>query len=74
MIKTVTESTVSTGMALELTENACARAALAYQAPGLMAYRQACRAGTKARARVERDVTRFCIDVLHAWRDRAPEA
>lgn len=61
-------------MNLEFSKKACERAALAYQAPGLMAYRQACRPGTKARARVERDVTRFCIDVLHAWRDRAPEA
>jgi hypothetical protein len=64
-------------MSLEFTKKSCDRAALAYQAPGLLAYRDACSRGVfsrLARNRLEQSITKFCLEVLHAWRDRAPEA
>lgn len=59
---------------LKFDSKGCERMALAYQAPGLMAYQDVCRAGRftrKAALNLQQSKARFALDVLHAWRDSA---
>jgi hypothetical protein len=56
---------------------AAKRLVLSWEAPGLLAYVDACRAGrfsARAELRLRADVASFCSDVLAAWPQGGPEA
>lgn len=62
---------------LKFDSKGCERLALAYEAPGLCAYQDACKAGKfsrKAALNLQQSKARFALDVLHAWRDSGVEA
>jgi hypothetical protein len=55
---------------LPLNSASVTRLALSYEAPGLMAYSEACDAGRfskRAKARLQVQLQKYFIDVMRAW-------